>query len=156
MNAMPTLGRRVALVIVAAILLASRVWPGKASAPPAVSAAPVAPASAPAPAPTISAARSELGFRDRAHLEEHFHKHGAEFHAASADDYLRLAQQLRDAPVGGSIEQETRPDGTICRFDRTSGAFLAVDADGVIRTFFRPNDGEAYFRRQLDREPTRP
>ena len=47
--------------------------------------------------------------------------------------------------------EEVRDDGRITRFDRTSGAFLAFDRDGIIRTFFRPNDGEAYFRRQAER-----
>jgi hypothetical protein len=32
-------------------------------------------------------------------------------------------------------------------------AFLAVNRDGTIRTFFKPNDGEAYFRRQASRTP---
>lgn len=156
MSGMPTLGRRVALVIVLLIVLAARFWPGTARPAPAGSAAPVVTAAVPAPVTTIGAARSEVGFRDQAHLADHFHKHGAEFHAASADDYLRLAQHLRDAPAGGPILEATRADGTICRFDRASGAFLAFDGDGVIRTFFRPNDGEAYFRRQLSREPMQP
>jgi len=40
----------------------------------------------------------------------------------------------------------------VTRFDRTSGAFLAFNSDGVIRTFFKPNDGERYFRRQAERD----
>ena len=44
-----------------------------------------------------------------------------------------------------------RPDGSVSRFDRASGAFLAFDADGTIRTFFKPNDGERYFERQAGR-----
>ena len=35
--------------------------------------------------------------------------------------------------------------------ERTSGAFIALNADGTIRTFFKPNNGEAYFRRQSTR-----
>jgi hypothetical protein len=67
---------------------------------------------------------------------------------------LQRAQQLRDAPVGGDIVEVVRQsDGIISRFDRGSGAFLAADPDGTIRTFFRPNDGEAYFRRQARRSP---
>jgi pyocin large subunit-like protein len=61
---------------------------------------------------------------------------------------------LRDAPVGGDIVEVVRQsDGVISRFDRGSGAFLAADPDGTIRTFFKPNDGEAYFRRQARRSP---
>ena len=92
--------------------------------------------------------QSNVGFRSRAQLHEHFDKHGAEFGRISQDEYLRLAQTLRDAPDGGSIEEIRRDDGTISRFDRSTSAFIAFDRDGTIRTFFKPNDGEAYFRRQ--------
>jgi pyocin large subunit-like protein len=36
----------------------------------------------------------------------------------------------------------------ISRFDKATGSFIAFNADGTIRTFFRPVDGENYFRRQ--------
>jgi len=106
------------------------------------------------PAPTrtsIGSRRSGIGFRSGAQLNEHFQKHGAEFGRISRAEYLRLAQSLRDAPVGGSIEEIRRTDGTVSRFDRSTGAFIAFDRDGTIRTFFKPNDGEAYFRRQAMR-----
>ncbi len=101
-----------------------------------------------------TSASNTLGFRSPARLIEHYGKHGREFGAISQAQYLQLAQQLRDAPVGGNIVEIVRPtDGVISRFDRSSGAFLAADADGTIRTFFKPNDGEAYFRRQARRSP---
>ena len=43
------------------------------------------------------------GFRSRAQMDEHYAKHGAEFGHISEAEYLRLAQELRDAPVGGPI-----------------------------------------------------
>ncbi len=67
--------------------------------------------------------------------------------------YLIAAQALRDAPVDGSVLEVRRPDGVSTRFDRATGGFLAFNRDGTIRTFFRPNDGEAYFRRQASRAP---
>ena len=97
-------------------------------------------------------AASSVGFSSTARLVEHYQKHGREFGSISQAQYLQLAQQLRDAPVGGDIAEVVRQsDGVISRFDRRSGAFLAADADGTIRTFFKPNDGEAYFRRQARR-----
>jgi pyocin large subunit-like protein len=51
------------------------------------------------------------------------------------------------------LEIRRPSDGVVSRFDRRSGAFLAFDSDGTIRTFFRPNDGESYFRRQARRAP---
>jgi hypothetical protein len=95
--------------------------------------------------------RSRIGFRTRRQLQEHFAKHGAEFGRITRQEYLRAAQTLRDAPVGGSIEEIRRADGTVSRFDRSTGAFIAFDADGTIRTFFKPNAGESYFRRQATR-----
>lgn len=92
-----------------------------------------------------------VGFRSRQRLDEHFAKHGGEFGAITRAVYLRHAQRLRDAPVGGDILELRRGDGTLARFDRASGAFLAFDDDGIIRTYFKPNDGERYFRRQARR-----
>ena len=95
--------------------------------------------------------RSRIGFRTRRQFQEHYAKHGAEFGGITAQEYVRAAQALRDAPVGGSIEEIRRADGTVSRFDRSTGAFIAFDADGTIRTFFKPNAGESYFRRQATR-----
>lgn len=95
--------------------------------------------------------RPDVGFRSTRRLDEHFAKHGREFDGVDREGYLRLAQTLRDAPVSETVIEITRKDRTITRFDRFSGAFLAFERDGIIRTFFRPNDGEAYFRRQARR-----
>ena len=142
------------LIVIAAVIV--RFWPHPAAdaVSAAASGAPAAGAPAPVATPAPEAARgfgAAIGFRSRERLEEHFQKHGAEFHAASAEDYLRLAQTLRDKAAGGDVLERTRGDGVISRFDRASGAFIAFDADGTIRTFFHPNDGERYFERQADR-----
>src|SRR5579862_1189391 len=93
------------------------------------------------------------GFRTRAQLDEHYAKHGSEFGRVSEQEYLRLAQDLRDAPApaGGSILEARRPDGEFSRFDRRHGYFGAYNPDRTIRTFFVPNDGERYFVRQARR-----
>ncbi|HTO91799.1 MAG TPA: hypothetical protein VMJ70_11770 [Candidatus Sulfotelmatobacter sp.] len=93
----------------------------------------------------------EIGFRSRELLEEHFRKHGREFHARSAEEYLRMAQTLRDRRKGRDVVEFVRNDAVTCKFDRESGAFIAYDSDGTIRTYFRPRDGEAYFERQKSR-----
>jgi pyocin large subunit-like protein len=93
-----------------------------------------------------------IGFKSRDRLEEHYAKHGRELGATSADDYLARAQALRDAPLSADVLEIERPDGVITRFDRTDGAFVAFEIDGVIRTFFKPNTGETYFRHQAERE----
>jgi hypothetical protein len=106
----------------------------------------------PRTAQTTAGERSGIGFRSRAALEDHFDKHGHEFGPrTTVEQYLRLAQALRDVPPGGAVVEFVRDDGVITRFDRSRGAFGAYNRDGTIRTFFRPNDGEAYFRRQAER-----
>jgi hypothetical protein len=94
---------------------------------------------------------SSVGFTNRRAFDEHYEKHGAEFAGASKAEYLRIAQTLRDARVGGPILEVIRGDGVSSRFDRRDGTFIAFNRDGTIRTCFRPNDGERYFRRQADR-----
>jgi len=123
--------------------------PDRAPAAGPASGAPANRAAAPVPG-GISGAPAGPGFASRERLEEHYAKHGREFGDISLDEYLARAQRLRDVPAGGNILELRRPDG-FARFDRATGAFGAYRDDGTIRTFFRPRDGEAYFRRQARR-----
>ena len=95
--------------------------------------------------------RPNVGFVNDHRLEEHYEKHGGEFGRISRQDYLRQAQLLRDAKVGGPVLQTVRADGVTTKFDRQTGAFIAFNPNGTIRTFFKPNDGERYYRRQAER-----
>jgi hypothetical protein len=118
---------------------------------------------APAPPPSAESAplrsgvaiRAEIGFRTPDLLAEHYRKHGREFGPINIDEYLVRAQTLRDRPASGDVLEAVRADGVTTRYDRVSGAFLAFNRDGTIRTFFRPNSGEAYYRRQLTRREER-
>jgi pyocin large subunit-like protein len=96
--------------------------------------------------------RPDLGFASRQKLVDHYQKHGREFGTITVEQYLNKAQELRDRPTGGAILETARPDGTVTRFDRESGDFIAFSRDGTIRTYFRPTDGEAYYQRQLRRK----
>ena len=96
--------------------------------------------------------RPDIGFASRQKLIDHYRKHGREFGAITLEQYLRKAQELRDRPAGGTILESARPDGVVTRFDKGEGDFIAFNRDGVIRTYFRPADGEAYYRRQLRRQ----
>lgn len=88
------------------------------------------------------------GFRTEDLLQDHYRKHGREFGRITQDQYLRLAQHLRDAHPGRETLEARRPDGGGAKFDRRHGWFVAYDADRTIRTFFVPNDGIRYFERQ--------
>ena len=151
---MKRIGALLVAVVLAFVMVRSRGTapdsPQTTIPPPTTASPPLSP-SAGVPPP----AAPSVGFRSQARLEEHYSRHGAEFGRVTIEEYLHRAQALRDATVGGDVLEVVRPtDGVVSRFDRASGAFLAFDADGTIRTFFRPNDGEAYFRRQAKRRPS--
>ncbi len=88
------------------------------------------------------------GFRTQHLLDEHFARHGHEFGQISRDQYLHMAQQLRDARPGKNVLEMKRADGSVAKFDRRHGWFVAYEGDGTLRTFFMPNDGIRYFERQ--------
>ncbi|HYE18237.1 MAG TPA: hypothetical protein VEA69_07320 [Tepidisphaeraceae bacterium] len=96
--------------------------------------------------------RPKVAFRSQRQLDEHFDKHARDTGAASVDDYLRRAQALRDAPLAPPVQELRRADGVVTRFDPRTGYFIAFNSDFTIRTFFRPADGAAYFRRQAERD----
>lgn len=113
-----------------------------------------APVSAPAtfaPSNRVDPRLRRIGFASQRGLESHWRKHGAEFGRPTIAQYLALAQDLRDAPLSSRVVEAPQANGSYARFDRTGGAFLAFNRDLTIRTFFRPNDGEAYFRRAINR-----
>jgi len=93
-----------------------------------------------------------VGFTSARSLDDHFVKHGAEFGKITKAQYLEMAQTLRDAKLTAEILEARRADGVITRFHKKKGWFLAFNANGRIRTFFVPNDGERYFRRQAARQ----
>ncbi len=93
-----------------------------------------------------------IGFASKQKFDDHFVKHGGEFPGVDQMQYLRMAQEMRDAPLSGTLIEARQARGNISRFDRSSGAFLAFGNNKTIFTFFRPNDGEAYFNRAAKRK----
>ncbi len=93
-----------------------------------------------------------IGFSTYEKWQDHFKKHGSEFGNISAEQYLVMAQQLRDSPPSQDILEIERKDHVTSRFERSSGNFLAFNRNRTIRTFFKPKDGERYFRRQAKKE----
>jgi pyocin large subunit-like protein len=92
---------------------------------------------------------SRIGFASERLLNEHFRKHGREFGKITREEYLLMAQTLRDRPLDMKILESVRRDGVVTRFDRRTKAFIAFERNLIIRTFFKPADGEKYFQRQL-------
>ncbi len=133
------------LLAVLGLLFGPGIWGGDEPLAPTANPPAGRPATAHQPHP-------QIGFASAARLQEHFEKHGREFGAIDRDEYLRRAQELRDRAAGGDVLELVRKDGVVTRFDKQSGAFLACNRDGTIRTFFRPDDGARYFERQAREE----
>jgi pyocin large subunit-like protein len=96
---------------------------------------------------TVAAIGGGQGFRNEHVLQDHFDRYGHAFGAISRQQYLHLAQQLRDSHAGKDILEAKRPDGFI-RFDRKRGFFGSYENNGTIRTFFIPPEGLRYFERE--------
>ena len=96
---------------------------------------------------TASAFAAGPGFRTQHILEEHYARYGRAFGNVTQDQYLRLAQQLRDTRPGKNVLAAKMARGG-AKFDRRHGWFVAYDGDGTIRTFFVPKEGMRYFARQ--------
>ena len=88
------------------------------------------------------------GFRTRDLLDDHYSKHRREFGSITKQQYLHMAQHLRDSRPGRDILESKRPGGGGAKFDRRRGWFVAYDSDGAIRTFFIPAEGIRYFESQ--------
>jgi pyocin large subunit-like protein len=142
-------GRHLVATALLAVALAVALFVMRDAAPAGPVGLPAPASTAPAPATaTATATSSSRGFRTQELFRDHYAKHGREFGNIPADEYLRQAQSLRDAPLSATVLEIRRQDGVISRFDKAAGSFIAFNADGTIRTFFRPVDGENYFRRQ--------
>jgi len=93
------------------------------------------------------------GFRTSLFLQNHFARYGSQFGTINVQQYLHLAQHLRDASPGKNVLMSRRPDGGGSKFDVKRGWFVAFDGDETLRTFFIPRDGIRYFDRQKSTTP---
>ena len=94
-----------------------------------------------------------LGVREvRATERAHFLSHGDDFGAASADDYVRQASEFLQNSQRQNLPTKLDPDGTIRIWDPQTNTFGAYNADGSLRTFFKPTS-PTYFDRQPGTAP---
>lgn len=85
-------------------------------------------------------------FRRPENLQDHFNKHGAEFGYASAEEYLAGANRVAASPE--ALHKLEAEDGDDVYYLESTNEFVIVSTDGYLRTYFKPNDGKAYFDRQ--------
>jgi len=94
-------------------------------------------------------ARELIGFAPGKWLT-HFQKHGAEFGAKNAVEYLKGANKLIKG--GDGIETAIRKNGDKLFYRSATNEFAVVTKDGkTIRTYFKPHDGRDYFLDQAAR-----
>jgi pyocin large subunit-like protein len=68
----------------------------------------------------------------------HFKDHGADFAAKNAIDYVRQANEFMHNPPPGTLTR-FRPNGDVIRYDPITSSFGVMTANGLPRTFFKPN-----------------
>ena len=87
-----------------------------------------------------------LIFRDWSRLEEHYKKHGEAMGYTSAEEYLAGANRV--VKNSKSLHKKEKEDGDDVYFLEETGELVVVSTDGYIRTYFKPEDGIAYYNRQ--------
>ncbi len=85
-------------------------------------------------------------FRKPEYLQEHFEKHGAEFGYATAEEYLAGANRVVASPE--ALHKQEAEDGDDVYYLESTNEIVFVSTSGYLRTYFKPNDGKAYFDRQ--------
>ncbi len=94
--------------------------------------------------PASPYAQQELGFIDEDSLKQHYKKHGIEMGFASADEYVRRANEV----IKGNVLSTRQDDNDIAYFNEESEEFVVVSPQGFIRTYFIPDTGIEYFKKQ--------
>jgi hypothetical protein len=75
----------------------------------------------------------------------HFEKHAAEFGYRTPVEYLRGA---RDLVSREGVQTFTRTNGDKLFYDAARNEFAVMKPDGVLRTYFRPENGSQYWTAQ--------
>lgn len=71
-------------------------------------------------------------------LDDHFARHGADFGAASADDYARMGSEFFQRGGAQHLPTKIAPDGTIRMFDPATNTFGSFAPNGTTKTLFKP------------------
>ncbi|HYC75095.1 S-type pyocin family protein [Brevundimonas sp.] len=100
--------------------------------------------------PALTANRRETVDAKVARL---FERNGADFGAASAEDYLAKVRSFTSRPPSGT-ERAERPNGDVLLYHASTNTFAVVSGDGVAKTMFKPRDGAAYWAEQRAAAPT--
>ena len=95
---------------------------------------------------TAAAAESNLKFANNKTLRQHYEKHGVEMGFASAEEYLAAANAVVANP--NALHKLEKEDNDHIYYLEETNEIVFVSQKGVIRTYFCPDSGKAYFDRQ--------
>lgn len=111
---------------------------------------PVIGKSAPTPAPAnkLTPPPTRVTWGNLDSLADHFNRHGADFHASSADDYAAQAWAFLQRARQQSLPMKwDASDRTLRVWEPSTRSFAAYDQRGKTRTYFKPSN-PAYWTRQ--------
>jgi pyocin large subunit-like protein len=86
-------------------------------------------------------------------LARHFRDHGADFGAASAEEYANEASQFLQRSQLEHLPTKIDAEGVIRVYDPEANAFGAYNPNGTTRTFFTPKRGIEYWNEQPGSSP---
>lgn len=81
-------------------------------------------------------------------IQKMFQRNGADFGAASADDYVAKTHAFISSPPAG-VQTAKRINGDKLLYDPKTNTFAVVTRDGAPRIMMKPRDGKAYWTEQL-------
>ncbi|MBX9461112.1 MAG: S-type pyocin family protein [Brevundimonas sp.] len=99
--------------------------------------------------PVLTANRRETVDAKTARL---FETNGADFGAATAEDYLAKVQAFTERPPSDA-ERVERPNGDVLLYQASTNTFAVVSREGVAKTMFKPRDGAAYWAKEKAAAP---
>ena len=90
--------------------------------------------------------KKQLRFRNKRLLEEHYEKHGRDMGFDSAKEYEEAASAAALNP--DALHKTEKEDGDDVYYVEATNEFVIVSVDGYIRTYFLPDSGIKYFKKQ--------
>ena len=99
--------------------------------------------------PVLTANRRETVDAKVARL---FQRNGADFGAATAEDYLDKVRAFTTRPPADA-ERVERPNGDVLLYQASTNTFAVVSREGVAKTMFKPREGAAYWAEQKAAAP---
>lgn len=83
--------------------------------------------------------------------QRQFERDGEAFGAKTLDQFVKKAHAFVGHPPKGT-ETLTRKNGDILYYDAKDNIFAVASKEGAPRAMFKPDEGEAYWEKQKDRE----